>query len=85
MYKQILASKDLLDVVNSPLAQQADFDFQGLAIILAGISFGIIGAIMAGSAFWPELAERYKKNIPTVIVGVILVGIAGVLVDALGG
>ena len=85
MYKQILTSKDFLGVVNSALAQSTDFDFQGLAIILAGISFGIIGAIMAGSAFWPELAERYKKNIPTVIVGVILVGISSVLVGALGG
>jgi hypothetical protein len=62
-----------------------NFDFQGLAIVLAGISFGMIGAIMAGSGFWPELAERYKKNIPNVIIGVVLVGIASVIVAAIGG
>ena len=62
-----------------------NFDFQGLAIVLAGISFGIIGAVMAGSAFWPEISERYKKQITNVIVGVVLVGIASVLVSALGG
>lgn len=62
-----------------------EFDFQTLAFTLAAISFGMIGAIMAGSGFWPETAERYKKNIPTVITGLVLVGVATFLVGALGG
>ena len=62
-----------------------DFDFQTLAISLAGLSLGLIGAILAGSARWPETAERYKKQITNTIVGVVLVGIAGTIVGALGG
>ncbi len=61
------------------------FNFQGLAILLAGISIGLIGAIMAGSAFWPELAERYKRQITNVIIGVILVALASAIVAALSG
>jgi hypothetical protein len=61
------------------------FDFQGLAIALAGISLGGIGAIMAGYFLFPEIAERYKKQIPTVIIGLVLVAISGVLISALGG
>ena len=30
-----------------------DFDFQTLAVALAGISLGLIGVVMAGSAFFP--------------------------------
>ena len=61
------------------------FDFQGLAILMAGVSLGLIGVVMAGSAFFPETAEQYKRQITTVIVGVILVGVASVIVGALGG
>lgn len=61
------------------------FDFQGLAIMLAGVSLGLIGVIMAGSAFFPQIAEQYKQQINNVIVGIILVGVAGAIVSALGG
>ena len=61
------------------------FDFQGLAILFAGISLGLIGVVMAGGAFWPELSERYKKQITGIIVGVVLVAVAAEIVGALGG
>jgi len=60
-----------------------DFNFQNLALVLAGVSLGMIGAAMAGAAFWPELAERYKRQIMTVISGVILVTLASVIIGAL--
>mgnify|MGYP006935348211 CR=1 FL=1 len=62
-----------------------DFDFQGLAILFAGISLGLIGVVMAGGALWPEQAENFKKKILGVIAGVILVAVAGSIVGALGG
>ena len=62
-----------------------DFDFQTLAVALAGISLGLIGVVMAGSAFFPQIAEQYKNQITNVIVGVILVGVASFIVSALGG
>ena len=61
------------------------FDFQGLAILFAGLSIGLIGVVMAGGAFWPELSERYKKQMTGVIVGVILVAVSSSIVNALGG
>ena len=61
------------------------FDFQGLAILFAGISLGLIGVVMAGGAFWSELSERYKKQITGIIVGVVLVAVAAEIVSALGG
>ncbi len=61
------------------------FDFKGLSIILAGISFGLIGLVMAASALFPEIAEQYKRHIPTVITGLILVAVASTIVGALGG
>mgnify|MGYP007047032365 CR=1 FL=1 len=61
------------------------FDFQGLAILFAGLSIGLIGVVMAGGAFWPELSERYKKQMTGVIVGVILVAVSSSIVGALGG
>jgi hypothetical protein len=61
------------------------FDFQGLAIMMAGISLGLIGVIMAGGALFPQIAEQYKQQINNVIVGIILVGVAGAIVGALGG
>ncbi|MGC1378246.1 MAG: hypothetical protein WA821_18590 [Anaerolineales bacterium] len=64
--------------------QAASFDFKALAIVFAGISFGLIGLIMAGSALFPEVAEQYKRHIPTVITGLILVAVATTIVGALG-
>ena len=63
----------------------AAFNFKGLAVILAGISFGLIGLVMAASAFFPEIAEQYKRNIPTVITGLILVAVSSTIVASLGG
>ena len=59
-----------------------DFDFSGVAIILAGISFGMCGLILAGSALFPEVAEQYKRRIPNILIGLILVGVSTALVAA---
>ena len=64
---------------------QADFDFSGLAIVLAGISFGLAGVILAGSMLFPETAEKYKRMIPNVLLGLVLVGISSAIVGAMGG
>lgn len=55
-------------------------DFVAMAKGLAIISIGLIGVIMAGSAFFPQEAERYKKQILNVIIGLVLVGAASALV-----
>ena len=55
-------------------------DFTEMARGLAVISIGLIGAIMAGSALFPQQAEQYKKQIINVIVGLVLVGLASFLV-----
>lgn len=62
-----------------------DFDFQTAAFGLAILSMAGIGVIMAGSFLWPEQSERYKKMIPQIIVGLILVAIAGTLIGFFGG
>ena len=62
-----------------------DFNLQTAAFGLAVLSIGVIGVILAGSALWPEVAEKYKKNIPTVIIGCIMVSIAGTLIGFFGG
>ena len=62
-----------------------DFDFQTAAIGLAVLSMAGIGVIMAGSFFWPDQTERYKKMIPQIIVGLILTIIASTLIGFFGG
>lgn len=62
-----------------------DIDFQGIGVIMAGISFGGIGVIMAGSFLFAEQAEQYKRQIPAVLVGLILIMVSSVLVAAFGG
>lgn len=59
------------------------FDFSKLALFLALISLSIIGVVMAGSVLFPELAERFKRQIPTVIVGLVIVAVAGTIVSML--
>lgn len=56
------------------------FDFAQLALILAGISFGMIGVLMAGVVLFSEWAERAKREyLPQVITGLILVGISSLI------
>ena len=62
-----------------------DFDFQAIGLVLAGVSFGLIGLFMVGGMLWPEQAEKAKKMISTVIQGLVILGIAGVLLSAFGG
>jgi len=61
------------------------FDFKGLSLLFAGLSLGLIGVAMAAGAFFPEVSEQYKRQITSVIVGVILVAVAGAIVGAMGG
>lgn len=72
-------------VASLPAAGGTSFDFKGLAFMLALISLGLIGAIMAGSALFPDTAEQYKRHIPTVITGIILVGVSSAIIGAIGG
>lgn len=60
---------------------QTSFNFAGLAKILAGISFGLIGLIFVASWLFPEQAEVAKRSwLPNVIVGLILIGISSAIV-----
>jgi hypothetical protein len=61
------------------------FNFQGVGIILAGISLGGIGMIMAGGFLFAEQAEQYKRQIPMVLGGLVLIAVSGILVAAFGG
>ncbi len=61
------------------------FNYMGLAIVFAGISFGLTGVMMAAGGLFPEFGERYKKNIPTVIAGIILVAASGAIIGTLAG
>jgi len=59
-------------------------NFKSLALILAAISIALVGVMMAGAMLWPEQAERYKGQIPTVIIGLVLVGVGSTIVAAFG-
>lgn len=60
------------------------FDFEGLGLLIAGVSFGLIGVLMAGAAFFGDQAERAKRTwLPTSIGGLVLIGIAGAIIDLL--
>ncbi len=62
-----------------------DFDFKAIGLVLAGISFGLIGVFMAGGMLWPEQAEKAKKQVTLVIQGLIILGIGSILLAAFGG
>lgn len=61
------------------------YDFTTLAKFLAFLSFGLVGTILAGSAIFPEVSPRYKRMIPDIITGIILVFLASAFLNALGG
>ena len=57
------------------------FDFATLAFILGSISLGGIGALLAGTFLFPEWAEQAKRTyLPNVFSGLILVGVAAVII-----
>lgn len=59
----------------------ADFPFQEFAVGMAGISFGLIGVLMAGAAFFGERAEQAKRTwLPTTIQGLVLVMVASAMI-----
>lgn len=61
-----------------------DFDFTLLALGLAAVSFGLIGVLMAGAAFFGDQAEKAKRTwLPTTIQGLVLVGISSFIVGVL--
>ncbi len=55
-----------------------------LAGLFAGISLGMAGLLMAGQWLAPELAQQYKRQIPDIIRGLVLLGLASAIVSALG-
>ncbi len=59
------------------------FDFMTLALGLGAVSFGLGGVYMAMSMLAPEMAEKAKRGLPTVIAGIILVGVAGFIIDSI--
>ena len=62
------------------------FDFQGLGVLLAGISFGLIGVIMTGSMLFPEWGERAKRQyLPNVIIGLVILGVSSLILAFFGG
>jgi hypothetical protein len=62
-----------------------EFDFRTAALGLAVLSLGGIGVILAGSFLWQEQAERYKRMMPQIFVGLILTAIASGLAAIFGG
>jgi hypothetical protein len=62
-----------------------DFDFRTAAIGLAILSLSGIGVILAGSFLWQEQAERYKRMIPQILLGIILTAAASIIIGYFGG
>lgn len=62
-----------------------DFNFQGLANAFAAVSLGIAGAVMAGSMLFPETAAKYKRQIPDVIIGLVIVSSVSFIIGQVGG
>lgn len=59
-------------------------NFRTLGIGMATVSFGLIGLLMAGSAFFGEQAEHAKRTwLPVTIQGLILIGITTFLMSVL--
>ena len=62
-----------------------DIDFRALGLGMAAISFGLIGLLMTGAAFFGEQAEKAKRTwLPTTIQGLILIGITTFIMTILG-
>ncbi len=61
------------------------FDFTQVGLVLAGISIGGIGMVMAGYFLFQEQAEQFKRNLPMVLGGLILLAVSGTLIAAFGG
>ena len=65
--------------------QQPTFNFKALGLAMAAISFGLIGVLMAGAAFFGEAAERAKRTwLPVTIQGLILIGVSSFIMSILG-
>lgn len=65
--------------------QEPNFDFKALGLAMAAISFGLIGVLMAGAAFFGEAAERAKRTwLPVTIQGLILIGVSSFIMTILG-
>jgi len=68
-----------------PLTADAPEWIQSLGIFMAGISFAVTGLMLAAAGFFPEQAERYKRQIPTIISGLVMIFIAGTIMSIVGG
>lgn len=61
-----------------------EFDFAGLALVMAGLSFSVCGVLMVGSWLLPDIAEKAKRTwLPNTIMGLIVMGIGALIVTAL--
>ncbi len=74
---------NLLFLFQTP--QLPNIDFRALGLGMAAISFGLIGLLMTGAAFFGEQAEQAKRTwLPTTIQGLILIGITSFIITILG-
>ena len=62
-----------------------DFDFMSIAIILGGISVGLIGIALVGNMLWPEWAQKAQKSLQSMIIGFILLAIGAAIIEAFAG
>ena len=64
--------------------EMPEFDFATLALGLGSISLLLCGVLLAGSALFPDLSVRAKREyIPNTIIGLIIVGIASFIIGIL--
>ncbi len=63
---------------------EININFTALGLAMAAISFGLIGLLMTGAAFFGEQAEHAKRTwLPTTIQGLILIGITSFIITVL--
>ena len=62
-----------------------EFDFMSIAIVLGGISIGLMGIAFVGNMLWPEWAQKAKQSLQTLIIGFILLAIGAGIINAFAG
>ena len=83
MLAQLARILNILLLFQAP--ELPDIDFRALGLGMAAISFGLIGLLMTGAAFFGEQAEQAKRTwLPTTIQGLILIGITSFIMTVLG-
>ncbi len=62
-----------------------DINFMTIGLAIAGVGLGVTGVMMAGGPIWPETAEKAKKNIWTILMGLLIIAIGGALIEGFTG